>query len=323
MNIWVEHLKSKLYTPDRKTTIGIIITGFFFLLAIYLTYFAWQLYMRAPWTRDAFVRAEVTVVAAENISDNVKQIYVENNQRVKKGELLLEIEPKRYEEAYKAAEHTYKETISKYKLQSSLSKMRNGAGQAVSIEDKQIYQSNAQVAQNAMENAKAQLNLAKINLDRTKIYAPVDGVVNNMYLRTGDFAENGKRLMSIINDKSFWVEAYYEEIKIRNVKVGQPAVIKLMAYPQVLNGKVKSISKGILNANNESGFQGLQKVQPIDAWIRLAQRIPVWIEITEIPEGVDLAAGMTASVDVGKMSEDIEYPRSIIGWIVQWLEFNL
>lgn len=315
--------KTKLKITNNRTTFGLIVTIFLFVCAILLSYQAWELYMRAPWTRDAFVRAEVTVVASENISDNVIKIHVENNQRVKKGDLLLEINPKRYEESYKAAKHTYDETISKYKLQSSLSKMRNGAGDAVSLEDKQIYDTNSKVAKEAMENALAQLNLAKINLDRTKIYAPVDGIINNMYLRVGDFAENGKRLMSIINDKSFWVEAYFEEIKISKVKVGQPAVIKLMAYPEPINGKVKSISKGILNTNNQSGFQGLQNVQPIDAWIRLAQRIPVWIEIENVPEGMELAAGMTASVDVGNMSNEIKKPDSIGAWIIRWLEFNL
>lgn len=321
--MWLKEIKVQLKNTDRKTIIGISTTIIIFSLAVYLSYGAWMLYMRAPWTRDAFVRAEVTVIAAENISDNVVKIYVENNQKVKKGDLLLEIEPSRYEQALKIAEHNYEETISKYKLQNSLSKMRNGAGEAVSIEDKQIYDTNSKVAKQAMDSALAQLNLAKINLKRTKIYAPIEGTINNMYLRVGDFAENGKRLMSIINDKTFWVEAYFEEIKMKDIKVGQPAVIKLMAFPETLNGKVKSISKGILNTNNEAGFQGLQKVQPIDAWVRLAQRIPVWIEIENIPEDMPLATGMTASVDIGKLSEDIAKPNAISGWILRWLEFNL
>lgn len=314
---------TSLDITQRKTIIGLFITAVIFILAVFLSYNAWMLYMRAPWTRDAFVRAEVTVVAAENISDNIKHLYVQNNEHVIKGQLLAEIDPSRYEQTLKAAHHTYQEATNRYKLQSSLSKMRNGAGQAVSVEDKQIYDTNAKVAKEAMDRAEADLNLAKINLERTKIYSPVNGIINNMYLRVGDFAENGKRLMSIINENSFWVEAYFEEIKIRQIKPGQPAVIKLMAYPEVLQGRVKSISKGILNTNNENGFQGLQKVQPIDAWIRLAQRIPVWIEIDSIPPHVDLAAGMTASVDVGKLSEEIEHPKSIVGWIIQWLEFNL
>ena len=174
-----------------------------------------------------------------------------------------------------------------------------------------------------MDNAKASLDLAKYNLYRTKVVAPCDGFMTNMRLRLGDYATSGQSQMQIVDNTTFWIEGYFEEIKLINVKVGAKATIKLIAYPQILQGEVKSIGRGVLNQNNTPGYQGLQNVNPIDAWIRLAQRIPVHIAITNVPEGVFLAAGLTASVDTGPEAQRLLEPRSLLDWIQRWLEFNI
>ncbi len=311
------------WVPTDRSLVGVLVTLLFVVVAIYLGWVLWNLYMRSPWTRDAFVRAEVADVATEGVSGYVTAIYVKDNQKVQAGDPLFDIDPTRYQYAVKEAEAQYETTKKKLVLQKSLAKMRMNAQGAVSVQDKQIYETDAEVAQDAVDNAKAALDLARYNLFRTKVVAPCDGYMTNMRLRMGDYAQSGQSQMQIVDNTTFWIEGYFEEIKLINVKVGAKATIKLIAYPQILQGEVKSIGRGVLNQNNAPGYQGLQNVNPIDAWIRLAQRIPVHIAITNVPEGVFLAAGLTASVDAGPEAQRLLEPRSLLDWIQRWLEFNI
>ena len=320
-NQWKNRLPD--WIPTDRSIIGILITLLMLVIALYLGYVLWMLYMRSPWTRDAFVRAEVADIATEGVSGYVTAIYVKDNQKVQAGDPLFDIDPTRYQYAVKEAEAQYETTKKKLVLQKSLAKMRMNAQGAVSVQDKQIYETDAEVAQDAVDNAKAALDLAKYNLYRTKVVAPCDGFMTNMRLRLGDYATSGQSQMQIVDNTTFWIEGYFEEIKLINVKVGAKATIKLIAYPQILQGEVKSIGRGVLNQNNTPGYQGLQNVNPIDAWIRLAQRIPVHIAITNVPEGVFLAAGLTASVDAGPEAQRLAEPRSLLDWIQRWLEFNI
>ena len=77
-----------------------------------------------------------------------------------------------------------------------------------------------------------------------------------------------------------------------------PASVKLMGHPQILRGHVGSIARGINVANAQPNQQGLATVNPIFTWVRLAQRVPVRIEIDDVPTGVVLVAGMTATVQI-------------------------
>jgi multidrug resistance efflux pump len=83
-----------------------------------------------------------------------------------------------------------------------------------------------------------------------------------------------------------------------SVRVGNPAKIKLLGYSQVVRGRVDSIARAINVSNAQPNNQGVATVNPIFTWVRLAQRIPVRIHIDEVPPGVTLAAGMTATVEV-------------------------
>jgi multidrug resistance efflux pump len=79
---------------------------------------------------------------------------------------------------------------------------------------------------------------------------------------------------------------------------GDPAEIKLMSYRQIVRGKVGSVARGINVSNAQPNQQGLATVNPIFTWVRLAQRVPVHIDIDRVPDGVRLVAGMTATVQV-------------------------
>jgi multidrug resistance efflux pump len=163
----------------------------------------------------------------------------------------------------------------------------------------QTYQSNAAVAAAAYALAIAQLNQAKIDLGRTKVVSPVNGFVTNLLLREGDYATKGVRNISLVDSDSFWIAGYFEETKLENIHLGDPALAALMGYHRPIRGHVESIARGINTPNADPGSLGLASVNPVFTWVRLAQRIPVRIHIDEVPAGLILAAGMTATVTLG------------------------
>jgi multidrug resistance efflux pump len=146
--------------------------------------------------------------------------------------------------------------------------------------------------------AKAQLSQAQVNLERTRIVSPVDGYVTNLLAQTGDFANAGANIISVVDANSYWVDGYFEETNLAPIRVGDPTRIKLMGHSTILRGHVDSIARAINVANAQPAAQGVANVNPIFTWVRLAQRIPVRIHIDEMQAGVVLSAGMTATVEI-------------------------
>jgi len=153
-------------------------------------------------------------------------------------------------------------------------------------------------AEATLAQAEAQLSQARMNLERTRILSPVDGYVTNLLAQLGDFVNVGVNTISLVDANSFWVDGYFEETNLAPIRVGDPARIKLMGYSQILRGHVDSIARAINVANAQAAGQGVANVNPIFTWVRLAQRIPVRLHIDEVPNGVVLAAGMTATVEI-------------------------
>ena len=151
----------------------------------------------------------------------------------------------------------------------------------------------------AYASALAQATQARVNLKRTRVLSPVNGYVTNLLLREGDYATTGGRNLSVVDSDSFWIAGYFEETKLRGIRVGDPALAALMGYPDPVRGHVESIARGINTPNTVPGDLGLATVNPVFTWVRLAQRIPVRIHIDRVPDTVHLAAGMTATVTVG------------------------
>ncbi len=169
---------------------------------------------------------------------------------------------------------------------------------AVTVEEKQTFASSAVAAQAQYQQAVANLDQARVNLERTQIRSPVNGWVTNLLAQLGDYATVGENIISLVDANSFWVDGYFEETNLEPIRVGDPASIKLMGYMPILRGHVNSIARGINVPNAQPNSAGLATVNPIFTWVRLAQRIPVRIHIDEVPEGVVLAAGMTATVQI-------------------------
>jgi multidrug resistance efflux pump len=168
------------------------------------------------------------------------------------------------------------------------------------LAQRQIDSLNAQraSAEASLAQAKAQGDQARVNLKRTQIHSPVNGWVTNLLAQLGDYANVGQNEITLVNADSFWVDGYFTETALGSIREGDPVKIKLMGYSEIVRGHVGSIARGINVSNAQAGPQGLAQVNPIFTWVRLAQRIPVRVHIDHVPEGVTLAAGMTATVEI-------------------------
>jgi multidrug resistance efflux pump len=130
---------------------------------------------------------------------------------------------------------------------------------------------------------------------RRLLRASVNGFITNLNLAKGTYASQGKP-MTVIDSDSYRVGAYFEETKIPRIKPGASAEIYLMDGSPALQGTVSGISRGITDQDNKDGPELLSSINPTFTWVRLAQRIPVRIDITHVPPGVLISAGMTATV---------------------------
>jgi len=263
----------------------------------------WNAYMGAPWTRDGTVRVYVVTMAPE-VAGRIVELPVKDNQFVRKGDLLLVIDPTDYRIAVSLNEAAVQQAEANAQNAERESKRRQElTNLAVTVEEKQTFASNAVAIQAQYQQAVAKLDQARVNLQRTEIRSPVNGWVTNLLAQLGDYANVGTNVISVVDADSFWVDGYFEETNIAPIRVGDLASIKLMGYSQIVRGHVDSIARGINVANAQPNGLGLATVNPIFTWVRLAQRIPVRIHIDEVPEGVLLAAGMTATVQIHTLRE--------------------
>jgi RND family efflux transporter MFP subunit len=287
----------------RRRVLPALVTLVAVALAAWLGWTAWNVYMGAPWTRDATVRAYVVTMAPQ-VAGQIVQLPVVDNQFVHKGDLLMQIDPTDYKIAVSLAEAAVSQAqASNENVQREAQRRQELTALAVTVEEKQTYASNAAVAQAQYQQAVARLDQARVNLERTEIRSPVDGWVTNLLARRGDYATAGQNLISLTDANSFWVDGYFEETSLGPIRVGDPAEIKLMGYSPIVRGHVESITRAINVANAQPNGQGVATVNPIFTWVRLAQRIPVRIQIDHVPDGVVLVAGMTATVQIDPRAE--------------------
>lgn len=322
-------------------------------------------YLANPWTRDGQVRADV-IQLTPRVSGPIVNLPIKDNQLVKAGDLLFEIDPRTFESALAQARAQYDQTGDNYlALQKQVEAARAAVSQAQSaikevesvIERNQSeYQRqldmlpNNATSRKAVEGAKANYEVAlerrkgadaalsqaraalaraeanlgaqgdanpqirsaraavrqaELNLEFTRLRAPVDGYVTNLNLRLGSHATANQPALALVDVKSFWVSGFFRETVIEHIRPGDKALITLMAFPdKPLKGTVDSLGWGISQKDGSTGFELLPNVSPSFDWIRLAQRIPVRIHLDEIPKGVSLRVGITASVLVRTNTAD-------------------
>ena len=266
----------------------------------------WNAYMGAPWTRDGMVRAYV-VTMAPDVAGRIVEMPVADNQFVHKGDLMLVIDPTDYRIGLESAEAAVLQAkATAENAQAEAERRRKLSDLAETIEDREIHEANALATKAQYQQAIAQRDRAKVNLERTQIRSPVNGWVTNLLAQLGDYASVGANVISIVDADSYWVDAYFEETQLASVHEGDPAEIKLMGHSQIVRGEVAGVARGINVSNAQPNQQGLATVNPIFTWVRLAQRVPVRIRIKHVPDGVRLVAGLTATVQVDGRPEPSE-----------------
>ena len=354
-----------------KGKLKYFLTGIIVLIAVAVVVWKYWDYITNPWTRDGQVRAQVIQITPR-VSGPLIKLPVVDNQFVKAGDLLFEIDRRTFEadldqarakldntrdqiEALaqqveaaqadvEAADATIKqseaaikgytgrveETLKEYKRQKTLDKQgatskrmveESKANWVAAVNQKanaeaQLLQMQASQSeaianlakakadlgapgdQNAQVRlAKAEVRSAELNLEFTRQKAPVDGYVTNLNLRLGSQAVANQPIMALVDINSFWVTGFFRENYIENIRKDDRAIVTLMSYPdKSLEGRVDSLGWGIAQDDGSTGFDLLPNISPTFEWIRLAQRVPVRIHLTKVPEGVELRVGTTASV---------------------------
>ena len=285
--------------PAKKLALGIINLA----LIATVAWFAWQAfedYIHNPWTRDGQVRGHVIQVAPR-VSGMVTKISVIDNQFVRQGDPLFEIDPEAFEIAIAQAQANLKRAeissdASKIEYDRLLEIFNKDAG-AVSQKDLNRREANYLQSLSQIDVTRETLRNAQLNLSYTRVHASVDGYVSNIDFQIGSQAIANTPILALVDSNSFWVFGYFRESEIGKFRIGDPARVTLMAYPdQPLRGTVESLGWGIAPADGNTGYNLLPSIKPVFQWIRLAQRIPVRIKLDEIPPGVELRFGLTASV---------------------------
>ena len=267
-------------------------------------WYLWRTYEESPWTRDGRVRANVVMVAPD-VAGALVDIRVRDNQEVRIGDVLFVVDPARYKLAVVQAEAMLAGARSVLE-QRQEEQARRERLSAASISQEALTQARTATlsAQADYDRAEAALGVAKLNLARTEVRSPVNGHVTNLLIGRGDYAVAGKPMVAVIDNDSFYVAGYFEETKLRHIRIGDPVSIRLMAYQAPLKGHVQSVARAITDRDNATGADLIANVNPTFSWVRLAQRIPVRIAIDDIPKGIALSAGMTATVVVTEPAGD-------------------
>ncbi|ERK16679.1 putative membrane protein [Serratia fonticola AU-P3(3)] len=254
--------------------------------------------MQSPWTRDGKVRAELVNITPE-VSGRLEKILVHDNQFVTAGSLIFSIDPVPYQIALDNAEATLaKAQADMAKADHEASRRRSLPRNVISSED--LDESNLAAASMKASYKAAQANLeqAKWNLSKTRIYAPTDGYITNLQARVGNYATAGTPLVALVDTHSFYVLGYFEETKLRHIREGRKADIVLYNGNIRLQGVVESIGRAIYDQSADSSSDLLMDVKPNVPWVRLAQRVPVRIKLIDIPADLTLVAGTTCTISI-------------------------
>ena len=348
-----------------------LLTGAVVLVAVVAILITYWDYVTNPWTRDGQVRAQVIQITPR-VSGPIVRLPIKDNQLLKAGDLLFEIDPRTFEASLEQARAQFDATGDNYQAlfqqveaakakvdvsraavtqaQSSIKKIeseiekdkaeydrqrellprkatsqkavdRAKANYEVSVEQRKtavaaLAQAQASLLESEANLAEAKANLgaagdanasiraaraavrqAELNLEFTQVRAPVDGYVTNLNLRLGSQAVANQPALALVDINSFWVDGFFKETSIGKIGEGDKAVATLMAYPDTpLEGYVDSIGWGIAKQDGSTGFELLPNISSTFEWIRLAQRVPVRIHLTNVPIEVKLRVGTTCSV---------------------------
>jgi multidrug resistance efflux pump len=272
------------------------------VVAIFVLRWLWTHYELAPWTRDGRVRADVVSIAPD-VPGFVVKVAVHDNQVVSKGDPLFELDRARYEITLQQALATVA------RQRASLAEARREAhrndslGEVVSSEVREQSQARMEEATAELHRGLADLAAARLNLQRTLVVAPVNGIVTNLELRPGNYLTAGRQGLALVDSDSLHVDGYFEETKLPHIHEGDRVSVRLMGESRLLYGHVQSIAPAIFDRERTPTGDLVADINPTFSWVRLAQRVPVRVKLDSEPLDVRLIAGRTATV------VDLSYQR--------------
>ncbi len=294
-------------------------------------------------TDNAYVQQDKVSISAE-VGGRIVDVAVEENDVVKKGDLLFRIDPEPYriaiaqaDAAIAAAQVRVTSLQTEYQTTGvDIESAREDVGffekeyqrQSALMQDGFTTRARLQAAEHALSDARsrvataqadaskaraalatgaaapgvnpaikagqAQRDQALLNLSRTEVRAPVAGVVSQAdRLQPGQMMVQGLPGVTIVASNKSWIEANFKETDLAHMRVGQPAELTFDAYPDLkLRGKVSSIGAG-----TGSEFSVLPAQNANGNWVKVTQRVPVRIAITDKPKRA-MIAGLSAHVRI-------------------------
>jgi RND family efflux transporter MFP subunit len=279
--------------------LALLIRSFITLLvvifAVVVTRWMWIHYELAPWSRDGRVRADVVTVAPD-VAGFVVSVAVVDNQAVRKGEPLFQLDRARYEIALRqglAAVARERAVLAEARREA---RRNDVLGDVVAFELREQSQARVEEAAANLKQGIADVAGARLNLERTLVVAPVNGIVTNLELRPGDYMTVGREALALVDTDSLYVDGYFEETKLPRIHVGDRVSVRLMGESRILYGRVQSVAAAIADRERTPSQNLVANINPNFNWVRLAQRVPVRIMLDTVPDDVRLIAGRTATV---------------------------
>jgi membrane fusion protein (multidrug efflux system) len=338
--------------PRQKPRRALLIIAVLAVIIVIASGVAYYLVFMAPYetTDDAFIQANAADISAR-VSGQVERLLIDDNQRVKAGDTLLEIDDRDFQTQVAlaranlvAANNRVLQARSQIVVdqakadqqqaavagvqaiadRAEADRIRYQTVQSSAVSRSQIDQAQAQavsasanveVARDQAKAAAAQVDFdraeletaisqvgeeeadlrqAELNLSYTKVLAPRDGRVTHRTVEQGAYIEVGQALLALVPD-NVWVVANFKETQLRNIKPGQPATIRVDAYPQYrFKAKVDS-----LQAGSGANFSLLPPENAVGNYVKVVQRVPVKIVFDEpLPPELDIAPGMSVEPKV-------------------------
>lgn len=149
-------------------------------------------------------------------------------------------------------------------------------------------------AQAALSQAEAARTLAQIDLDNATVHAAVSGVVGNRQVRVGRFVSTGSPLLDIVPVRDVWIVANFKETQLEEIRVGQPVRVSVDGFPDSeVRGVVDSLAPG-----SGAAFSLIPPDNATGNFVRVVQRVPVKIQLTDVPPEVRLVPGLSARVSI-------------------------
>jgi len=267
---------------ERRNFVRKIVSLIVVIGAVVITLYVWGIIERHPRTDDATARANVVGIAPR-VSGQTIKLDVQDNQAVKKGDVLFEIDPEDYRlvlEKAKAELATVDQQLAQ--AQDTLHRLEpllpNGFTTPDTVDKARTAVTTLQAQR---EGAIASINLDELHLSYCKVIAPFDGRVINLNISAGAHVSAGVPVFSLLDTSKWYVIANFREAEIQHMAPGSEAIVYLSSAPnQRFRGKVQGIGWAVKPEGEvDLPGSGVPYVKRELNWVRVAQRFPVRIKV--------------------------------------------